>query len=815
MQKLKEFKSIKKGLPDLLNWAAVIEDGIVLNKDGSLTAGYFYKGKDLSSSSTQERNQVSAFMNAALSRLGSEWVLHQDAVRVEARGYPREVENDFPDAITRLIDDERRASFSASSTHYESIYAFTLTYLPESIASSKFADLMFENEKGSKKESPANKALEAFKRGLSEFEDQSSSVLMLERMRGIPYTDESGDHINDQLLQYLHYCLTGLPHPINLPPCPMYLDAVIGSHELSTGVVPMIEDNLIQIVAIDGFPQESYPGILNALDQVPMKYRWSTRFIFQDAVDAEKGLVNFRKKWEQKVRGFWDQIFYSKQTSSGRVNQDALEMVGQAESAISDVNSGLVKYGYYTSVVVITGKNREKIQDDARKAKKLINNLGFAARIETVNTVEAFLGSLPSHVVPNLRRPMLHTLHLSDLLPLTSVWAGQEYAPCPFYPLQSPPLLFAETDGSTPFRLNLHVGDVGHTLMIGPTGSGKSTALALIAAQFRRYPEATVFSFDKGNSIETLTRAVGGDHFNVSGSSDSPLSFAPLSKISNPNELAWAEDWVCNLVELQSVALTPSMRAEIHRSLVVMAQSTQPNTMTHLQITLQDRALKEAIEEYTMSGSLGEVLDAEEDNLEFGRWACFEIEELMQRGDRVKLPVLLYLFHMIERNMKGQPCLLLLDEAWLMLSHPVFKAKITEWLKVLRKINCSVVLATQSITDAENSGILDVLVESCPTKIFLANRDAMNKDNQKLYSKMGCNETEIINITHMIPKREYFIKGEGSRVVSFAIGQIALAFVGVSAKPELKEVRELQANEGDRWAFTWLKNRGVNYEGII
>ena len=814
MQSLKDFKSIKKGLPDLLNWAAVVEDGVVLNKDGSLTAGYFYKGRDLSSSSPQERNQVSAFMNAALARLGSEWALHQDAVRVEARAYPSESESTFPDIVTKLIDDERRASFSASSTHYESIYAFTLTFLPESVANSKFADLMFEEE-GGKKETAANKALNAFNRGLTEFEDQVTSVLVLERMVGLPYTDESGEHISDQLLQYLHYCLTGLPHPINLPPCPMYLDAVIGGHEFSTGIMPMIEDNLIQVVAIDGFPQESYPGILNALDQVPMKYRWSTRFIFQDTVDAEKGLINFRKKWEQKVRGFWDQIFYSKQTSTGRVNHDALDMVNQAESAITDANSGLVKYGYYTSVIVITGNDKDKIQDDARQAKKLINNLGFSARIETVNTVEAFLGSLPSHVIPNLRRPMLHTLHLSDMLPLTSVWAGHEYSPCPFYPSESPPLLFAETHGSTPFRLNLHVGDVGHTLMIGPTGSGKSTALALIAAQFTRYPEATVFSFDKGNSIETLTRAVGGDHFNISGSSDSPLAFAPLSKISNPSELSWAEDWICNLVELQKVPLTPSMRTEIHRSLVAMAQSEEPNTMTHLQITLQDKVLKEAIEEYTMSGSLGEVLDAEKDNLEFGRWACFEIEELMHRDDRVKLPVLLYLFHMIERNMKGQPCLLLLDEAWLMLSHPIFKAKITEWLKVLRKINCSVVLATQSITDAENSGILDVLVESCPTKIFLANRDSLNKDTQKLYSKMGCNETEIRSIADMVPKREYFIKGEGSRVVNLAIGEIALSFVGVSSKPELKEVRELQENEGEKWPLVWLKNRGVNYAGII
>ena len=813
MQKLDPYRSKRKALPDLLNWAAVIQDGVVLNKDGSLLAGYFYKGRDLSSASPSERNQISSFMNAALSRLGSEWSLHQDAVRVEAVGYPNRNESFFPDPISQLIDEERREHFAADKAHYESAYAFCLTYLPESQAGSKLTEMMFEEEGGKQKKiNAADKALELFNQGLKEFEDQVFGVLDLERMKGVTYTDESGEHINDQLLQYLHYCLTGLSHPINLPPCPMYLDAVIGSHEFTTGVIPRIEDSLIQVVAIEGFPQESYPGILNALDQVPMSYRWSTRFIFQDPVDAEKGLINFRRKWEQKVRGFWDQIFYSKQTSTGRINQDAIDMVNQAENALNEESSGMVRYGYYTSVVVIMGDNIDDLQENSRQAKKVINNLGFAARIETVNTVEAYLGSLPAHVVPNLRRPMLHTLHLSDLLPLTSVWAGRDIAPCPMYRKGSPPLLFAETHGSTPFRLNLHVNDLGHTLMMGPTGSGKSTALAILAAQFLRYEDATVFSFDKGNSLETLTRAVGGNHYNISGNESSAINFSPLSKIDDPNELGWAEDWICTLIGLQEVKITPEMRSEIHRALTLMASEGSERTLTNLQITLQDRTLKNALEEYTVSGSLGTVLDSSVESIEIGSWSCFEIEELMQRDDRVKLPVLLYLFHVIERKMKGQPCLLILDEAWLLLGHEVFKAKITEWLKVLRKANCAVVLATQSLSDASRSGILDVLIESCPTKIYLSNRDAKSEENAKLYRQLGCNDTEIDTISNMLPKREYFVSGEGKRVVSFALGEVALAFVGVSAKPEVKQVRDLEKSKGKEWPYHWLKLKGVNYE---
>jgi len=350
--------------------------------------------------------------------------------------------------------------------------------------------------------------------------------------------------------------------------------------------------------------------------------------------------------------------------------------------------------------------------------------------------------------------------------------------------------------------------------MLGPTGSGKSTALALIAAQFRRYKDATVFAFDKGSSLEPLTRAVGGSHFNVAGDADSSaLHFAPLSQIDKPDELAWAEDWVGTLLELQGLKLTPAHRNELHRALVAVANSGD-RTLTNLQIELQDKAMKEALEEYTISGALGQMLDAEEDGLSIGHWSCFEIEQLMERSDRTRLPVLLYLFHVIERRMKGQPCLLILDEAWLMLSNEVFRERIRMWLKVLRKANCAVLLATQSLSDAANSGILDVLAESCPTKIFLANKEASSEENIPLYKLLGCNDAEIRTITGMIPKRQYFVRGEGRRRIELAIGPVALSFVGASGKEDIARVRALEAEYGEKWPYYWMEERGVNYEHL-
>ena len=119
-------------------------------------------------------------------------------------------------------------------------------------------------------------------------------------------------------------------------------------------------------------------------------------------------------------------------------------------------------------------------------------------------------------------------------------------------------------------------------------------------------------------------------------------------------------------------------------------------------------------------------------------------------------------------------------------------------------------LATQSLSDAANSGILDVLAESCPTKLFLANVEASRDENQTLYRSLGCNETEIRLIAAMQPKRQYFVaSNDGRRCIDFNLGQVALAFTGASSKEDLAQVRALHAQHGAQWPFVWLKERGV------
>jgi type IV secretory pathway VirB4 component len=165
-----------------------------------------------------------------------------------------------------------------------------------------------------------------------------------------------------------------------------------------------------------------------------VEYRWNSRFIFMDQHEAIAHLEKFRKKWRQKIRGFFDQVF---NTNSGHVDQDAVAMVADAEAAIADVNSGTTGAGYYTSTVILMDESRAEVESAAKQIEKSLNSLGFAARVETINTMDAYLGSLPGHGVENVRRPIINVLNLADLLPVSSIWTGENQAPCPLYRVQN------------------------------------------------------------------------------------------------------------------------------------------------------------------------------------------------------------------------------------------------------------------------------------------------------------------------------------------------------------------------------------------
>lgn len=805
LRNTKAHRSDAAGLSDLLQYAAEPINGVVTLKHGAYLAAWVYRGDDNASSTDLQRGSVSAIINRELSKLGSGWMIHVDAVRRDAPGYSEPGDSYFPDEVTRAIDEERRRTFQRIGNLYQGAFILTITYQPPLAVETKFVDMMFDDD-GEKLDDQAryDRQTKDFLDRIKTLEGNLSTVLKMDRLYGHRVEDEEGNVVvEDDLLSFLQYCITGLTHPVILPDCGMYLDSVLGGQELWTGVVPKIGRNFIQTVAIMGFPSTSTPGMLTALGELACEYRWSTRFIFMDPHEAQSQFDKFRRKWKQKVRGFMDAML---NTNKSDPNEDAQNMVKDANSAKAEISQQIVSYGYYTSVVVLMGENRSIVEDNAKTLAKTITALGFPARVETLNTVEAWLGSLPGHGVENIRRPLINTMNLADLLPTSSVWTGSEVAPCPFYKPNSPALMQCATTGNSPFWLNLHVRDLGHSMIFGPTGSGKSTLLAAIVAQFRRYAGASIFAFDKGHSLYTLCKAAKGQHFAVGGDNDD-TAYCPLADLSTPGDVAWAAKWLDDCLALQGVITVPGQRLEILRSLKEMDKNGS-KSMTDFCSTVQDAVMREALQTYTIDGPVGHLLDAKEDRLKLSQFTVFELEDLMPLGDKYVLPVLQYLFRRIEKSLKGQPAMIVLDEAWLMLQHPVFAPKIVNWLKELRKKNCLVIMATQSLSDAVNSGIFDVIKESCPTKIYLPNWEAKDEETAETYKKMGLNPRQIDIVARAIPKRQYYyVSEQGRRLFDLALGPLALAFTAVSDPKAVAHIKHLEKTHKDEWVDHWLAEK--------
>jgi type IV secretion system protein TrbE len=188
------------------------------------------------------------------------------------------------------------------------------------------------------------------------------------------------------------------------------------------------------------------------------------------------------------------------------------------------------------------------------------------------------------------------------------------------------------------------------------------------------------------------------------------------------------------------------------------------------------------------------------------RFITFELETLTATGAKVLIPVLLYLFHRIDQRLDGKPTLVVIVEAWIMLANELFGAKIEEWLRTLRKKNAAVILATQSLTEVANSPFCDVILESCPTKIYLPNPEARNPNTAALYHRFGLSPRQREIIADAIPKRHYYyVSPLGRRLFDLALEPATLSFVGVGSKEDIFKARRMMREYGDDWPVEWLR----------
>ncbi len=797
MLNLAEYRAKPQILADFLPWAALVAPGVVLNKDGSFQRTARFRGPDLDSATPAELVATTARLNNALRRLGSGWAIFVEAQRHPAGGYPT---SSFPDIASALVDAERRAQFDEAGAHYESSYYLTLLWLPPAEDAARAEAWLYEG-RGDRTASGQE--------ALASFIDRADRVLAM--VEG--FMPEAAWLDDAETLTYLHSTVSTRRHGVRVPETPMHLDAILADEPLTGGLEPRLGSAHLRTLTVMGFPSQTWPGLLDDLNRLAFPYRWTTRAICLDKTDATKVLGRIRRQWFSKrksIAAILKEVMTNE--ASALMDSDAANKALDADLALQELGSDLVGAAYVTATVTVWDDDPRIADERLRLVEKTVQGRDFTVMRETINAVEAWLGSLPGHVYANVRQPPISTLNLAHMMPFSAVWAGPETDAH----FQAPPLLFGRTEGSTPFRLSLHVGDVGHTLVVGPTGAGKSVLLALMALQFRRYPRSQVFAFDFGGSIRAAALAMGGDWHDLGGSLGEDVAesvaLQPLARIDDTSERAWAAEWVAAILGRERVEVTPEVKDHLWSALSSLASAPpSERTLTGLSVLLQAQPLKRALQPYCVEGPWGRLLDAEAERLGEATVQAFETEGLI--GTSAAAAVLAYLFHRIEGRLDGRPTLLIVDEGWLALDDPGFAAQLRDWLKTLRKKNASVIFATQSLADIDGSAIAPAIIESCPTRILLANERALEPQIAAIYRRFGLNDQQIEILSRATPKRDYYCQSRrGNRLFELGLGEVALAFTAASAKTDQILIADLLAAHGrDGFARAWLTARGAGW----
>lgn len=790
MLNLAEYRRRPELLSDWLPWAGLVASGVVLNKDGAFQRTARFRGPDLDSATQSELIATSARLNNALRRLGSGWALFVEAKRQLAADYPH---SDFPDALSWLVDEERRAAFAEANNHFESVYHLTLEFLPPEESRARAARLLYEN-------TPTGgvdwrERLAAFIAETDRLFDLIEGV-----MPEIAWLDDG------QTLTYLHGCISPHRYRIGVPDIPFYLDALLADSPLMGGLAPMLGDQHLRVATVRGFPASTWPGMLDDLNRLGFAYRWSTRFLCMDKAEAEKELVRLRRQWFAKRKNvvalLRETLF---QQESPLVDTDASNKSADADAALQELGADLAAFGYVTATVTVMDADAGAADEKLRQVERVIQGRGFVTIPETLNAVEAWLSSTPGNAYANVRQPIISTLNLAHLMPVSAVWAGPEKNAH----LDGPPLIVTRTDGATPFRLVTHIGDVGHMMVVGPTGMGKSVLLATLAMQFRRYPGSRIFAFDMGRSMRATVLGLGGEHYDLGA--DGAIAFQPLAQIDRDSYRSRAAEWVEGRLRHEGVTVGPDEKAAVWSALESLAGAPiEQRTLTGLSVLLQSNALRQALAPYVLGGVHGNLLDADRDKLGAADVQCFEMEELMGSKAAV-LAVLGYLFARLEARFDGAPTLMILDESWLFLDDPVFAARIRQWLKTLRKKNVSVIFATQSLADIQHSSIAPAIIESCASRIFLPNPQATEPQIRAIYENFGLNSRQIEIVATAEPKRDYYYQSRlGNRVFDLDLGPVALAFASASSSPHQRDIDRVLAQYGAAdFTAVWLRHRGL------
>lgn len=800
---------------ELLPWMFTYgEDNLVVNKDGSLTAFFSIAGTDIDGTSSEELGYFLHTLDQAYEVFRDAscvftWLVHRRA----CKPYPEAV---FPDEYSALVDSQRKAQYEQGGNFYNQHY-LAVSLLADGKMAGWMARINFYLENGLGVWRALGHTLATLFRGndaftysaeeLSGRTEKFNSLLkrFVERIAGLGPHQLAGDNLRGVLRRCVNPTSTQ-DAVVAMP----FLDQHIPNAELVVEHDCLVFDGTTYMVGVSlkEPPRLTFQGLFDQLLAVEGEMVFSQNFRFANKKQIESHLSS--------VRQYNDLLKYSPVTwlylafnrhADVRANDARLEAAESAHQVHNRVEMNDAYYGWYAAQCLVMGNSLYAAEQVLHQVTATLEGNNLTAIREKIHLLSAFAGGIAGMHAMQKRWFMLELPSLADLSPIRTVDSG--YQQNTYLTEQrgkhSPALMVLDTAHHTPYYFNLHVGDLGHALVIGPSRSGKSSGMNIIIAQFRKYAPCRVIIFDKDRSCRIPTLMMGGEHIDVSVGSGNRWN--PLSLLSDIEAHEWLSSWVESLICYRDYIYTSEDVKEVWSALQGLSAQDQAHwTLGHLHSILAPH-LQCELDVWVGAGALAQYFDHLEDSFNLSELCCIEMGELLQKPHvaRAFMDYAFYrIYQMLRRPANGIiPTLVYIEECWFMLENPYFEQKIRDWTKTFAKWLAQLVMATQSLEDIADAKVFSSLRDNIQTRIYLPNQYATSPQMMALYvDQFGLHEDQVTQIAAGIPKCDYFIQQPNVfRKTLMRIDPVSLAIVRSDALAQTTFQRHLDSGHA-----SWRKN---------
>ena len=537
-----------------------------------------------------------------------------------------------------------------------------------------------------------------------------------------------------------------------------------------------LDDYYTRVLTLKEPAAQSFPLILKRLLEVDANYHVVTEWKKEDSGKTRRTIQAKRRHFHNSKRSFFSQVNMNDAPGHDVLLDDSKESrVRELGESIKEIELSGNYFGLFSLTVVIYDLDPGKVERTCAEFYKVFSVHDGQLYEEKYNLLNAFLATVPGNYPFNLRYLYLLNTNYADFSFLFTLHVGERRN----QHLREEYLAVLETNHRTPYFLNLHYRDVAHTMILGRTGAGKSFLLNFLITNLQKYNPHT-FIFDLGGSFESLTKLFGGAYAQV-GLESQDFSINPFCLAPTKENLDFLALFLKVLIQgNKDLELDPATERDLYHQIEnLYSVAPELRTLGVCANTL-GRDLSLRLSKWVGGGQFGFLFDNPQDTVSFSRFQCFDFQRMAQYPEILE-PLLFYILHranavIADRNISSVFKTFFIDEAWIFLKNPSIQRYVVEALKTWRKHNAAMILSTQSLDELRKSDILDVIVESCVTKIFLANPD-MDRELYRRQFHLNPNEVEII--TNLVPKQQFLIK-----------------------TPELAKVANLHVDPTSYWLYT-------------